>query len=367
MAFDDIFKDLNLGDNLTNFRKNTDNLMTDVKTNVLTPVSAVMEKAKDGLALVKSTDSKVQSMLTNFRSQAVEQMDGILGALSGGLLNTSDITKAVRYDQNGFSFDSSSLSSAIGNKIGLDLSSKDAFISQMSSTISSEFNRISNGAFGGLLSVDGKGFRVNGDWRGIVGQGVLNTFLRYTDAEDLVDYSITNSFYNSLLYNAADYGMKDSYASIFNKYTSPEAARDGLTEAIGRMLNKGDLESINAVLDLLDNQNKTMIMAKYPDFLESLLSNFTFDTDVTPADYPAIRDRLYRVINEITYRSQWWLRYTQFGYVYDLSLVNRLSTDMLTLLSIDENIIPLLCARNIFITDGAVNVLKQSFPQAPVV
>lgn len=358
-----VFDDLNLGSGISDFKKSTTDLMSDVGNSVLTPISSITAKAKEGIALVKSTDTKLQSVISNYRSSAIEQLNGIVGALSGGLLNADDITAAVRVGPDGVTFSSDDLLRTVSSKIGLDVTSTDAFTRQFTDTLDYEFNRISGG-YGNLLSSDGGVFRVNRNWRDDVGNNTLNTIMRYTSAKDIVDESVTNSFYNSLMISAADFGMADSYESIMDQYTTPEAAQDGIVEAVGKMLDNGDLESLDTIITLIDQGNKNAINAKYPNLLETLLSQYTFGPNVYPEDYPELRIKFNRIITELV-GPKWHLRETSFGTAYNLAVVNLISPDMTILLQEMDEYIPLICSAGVYRDEPALDVFRQNFPDTP--
>lgn len=359
-----MFDNLNLGDDLTKFKKSTSDLMSDVKGSVLTPMNSITSKAKEGIALIKSTDTKLQSVISSYRSTAIEQLNGIVGALSGGLLNADDITAAVRVGPDGVTFSSDDLLRTVSSKIGIDVTSTDAFTRQFTDTLDMEFNRISGG-YGDLLNSSGGAFRVNRNWRNETGSSTLDTFMRYTDAKDIIDESVTNSFYNSLMLSAADFGMADSYEDIMAKYTTPEAAQDGVVESVGRMLDNGDLVSLDSIIKLLDQSNLNAINARYPDFLEKLLSQYRFGPDVYPGDYPELRGMFNNITKSIA-GPNWYKRTTQFGEAFNLGMVNFISDDMIILLQEMDEYIPMICAQGIYNDQPAMDVFYQNFPETPI-
>lgn len=361
-----LFDNLDLGSSLDAFKKNTSNAMNTVKSSILTPVNAVTEKVNDGIALIKSTDSKLQSVISEYRSAAVEQLDGIIGALSGGMLNTSDLTKMVKIGPDGVTFSPDDLVRDVGNKIGLDIGGDgNGFMRQIAGGINNQFNSITSGYFGDLVSTDGKTFKISKNWRGQGGAAMLDMLRRYGGIDDLIDVSVTNSFYNTLLYNSAQFGMSDSYASIIAKYQFKKDAQAALLEAIQYMLANGDVDSLQKVLEIMDKDGVMSVNAKYPEFVENLLSKFTFAANTYPEEYPAIREKLINVLNKFAGPS-WYLRVTQFGSAYNLALTSQISADVVTLFMEDSEYAPLLYTSGMFQDDNAITVLKNQFPSAPI-
>ncbi|EJI5696452.1 hypothetical protein NFI00_000155 [Salmonella enterica] len=361
-----LFDDLNLGSSLDTFKKNTSNAMNTVKSSILTPVSTITEKVNDGIALVKATDSKLQSVVSSYKSAAIEQLDGIIGALSGGMLNTSDLTKMVRVGPDGVTFSPDDLVRDVGNKIGLDLSGGgNGFMNQIASGINSQFNSITSGYFGDLVTTDGKSFKISKNWRGQAGSAMLDMLRRYGGIDDLIDVSVTNSFYNTLLYNSAQFGMSDSYASIIAKYQIKKDAQAAMLEAIQYMLANGDVDSLQKMLELMDKEGVMSVNARYPEFVENLLSKFTFAANTYPEEYPAIREKLLNVLTSFA-GPNWHLRSTQFGSAYNLALTSQISADVTTLLMEDPTYSPLLFTSGMFQDTNAIEVLKNQFPGAPI-
>lgn len=362
---DSLFDNLNLGDSLNNFKKTTGDAMNTVKSSILTPISAVQEKYKDGVALVKSTDSKLQSVISGYKSAAVSQLDGIIGALSGGLLNTSDLTKMVRVGPDGVSFSTDDLIRDVGDKVGLDMRGGGGFMQSFANTLNNQFSTITGGYFGDMVTADGGKFRISNNWRGQGGSAVLDMLRRYASVDDLIDLSVTNSFYNTLLYSSAQYGMADSYASILSKYTIPADGKKALVDAVQYMLANGDVDSLTEVIKLLDTSGIMAVNAKYPQFVETLLSKFSFAANTTSDQYAAIRTDLLTVLVKFA-GPDWYYRNTEFGKAYNLALSTQISADVQTLFLEQEELMPMMLTSGMFQDDSAVSVLKNQYPETPI-
>ena len=361
-----LFDGLDLGSNLDSFKKNVGNSMNTVKSSILTPVSTITTKVNDGIAVVKATDSKLQSIVSSYKSAAVSQLDGIIGALSGGMLNTSDLTSMVRVGPDGVTFNTDDLMRNVGDKIGMDLTGgTSGFISRFASGVNNEFSTITGNHFGDLVNTDGSTFRISKNWRGQAGSGLLSMLNRYGGFDSLVDTSVTNSFYNTLLNNSAQYGMADSYASIIANYKFKHDAQSALIHAVQYMLANGDVDSLDEVIKLLDKEGVMGVNARYPLFVESLLSKFSFSATTVAEDYPAIRTKLLNVL--ITFAGpDWHQTSTQFGTAYNLMLTSTISADVTTLLMENIEYSPLLMSGGMFQDASAVDVFKNSFPGAPL-
>lgn len=350
---------------LQSFRKNTNTSMQQVKGNVLTPIDVTTNRLQEGVALTNQHDTTIKGRITNYRTSVVEQLDGIVGALSGGLLNTVDLTRAVKVGPDGVKFSTDDIISAVGSSLGYPVYGQTGAMQQIASMASNEFKRLTGLNVGRLIQSDGKTFRVNGDWRGNMGSALLDGLVGLTGMDDFVDISVKSSMYNSILYNTAIFGMKDSYASLWSAYPYQMLRQDAFIEAMRHMITNGDIASIDVVVGLLDQQGRNTLLNKYPDFVQTLFSKFTFDEDVLPEDHPAIRDKLLNILNLVC-GPGWYYRQTEFGQAYNLGITSRISPDMITLLSSVEELIPLLCTSGMFQEGSALQALSSSFSDAPI-
>ena len=360
-----IFDDIDLTSNLTDFSKQMQNDINDAKNTILTPVNATTQKLNQGVTLIKSTDSQIQNVISGYKSTVIDQMSGVIGALSGGTLNVADLTKMVKVTSDGVTFSTDDLLKTVSKSIGFDFNSASSFSQNMANNINKEFNRMTSGYFGNVVTTDGNGFRISSNWRSDLGKGTLDALQRYTGIKGYVDTSVTNAFYNSLLYDAADYGMSDSYESVLSKYGNDSDKRDATVESIKYMIKNGDVTSLDKILTLTDQEGVASINAKYPTLVETLLQKFHFDHDTYSDGYGDLKTKLLNVITTLK-GNDWYLRSTQFGTVYDLAVVNDISDDSMTLLMEEEELIPLLCSAGLYTDTSAVTVFYNDFPKTPI-
>jgi len=350
---------------LQSFKKSTNTSMQDVKGNVLTPIDVTTNRLQEGIALTNQNDTSVKGRITNYRSSIVEQLDGIVGALSGGLLNTVDLTKAIKVGPDGVKFDTDDIISAVGGNLGYPVYGQTGAMQQIANMATNEFKRLTGLNVGQLIQTNGKTFSVNGNWRGNMGNAVLDGLVKLTGLDDFVDVSVKSSMYNSILYNTALFGMKDAYKSLWDNYPYVGLRQDAFIQAMQHMITNGDIESVDAVVAMLDVQGRNALLNKYPTFVATLFSKFTFADDAYPEDYPVLRTKLLNLLN-VVIGPNWYYRETEFGRAYNLGITSRISPDMVTLLSPVEELIPLLCTRGMFSEGSALAALSGSFPDAPI-
>lgn len=364
----DAFSGINLAPDLTSFKKNTNTAMQRVKGDNLTPYNVTQNRMKTGIATKTSRDTGVKGTITEYRDSVVDVLDGIVGMLSGGLLNTKDLTKAVKVGRDGVIFDENGILAAASRRMGYPVNSPEGAMRKIAGDISQEFKRITGLNIGGLITSDGETFRVTKNWRGKAGAETFRMLGKLTGLDEFVDRSVTASVYNSLYYNTAMFGMSGSYRSIWNSYPNGFgfARRDATLEAFQYMIINGDIESMTEVLKLLDEDdngngsNRKILMSKYPSLIPTLFSNFKFDDDVFPEDYPALLAKLLEVLEKII-GPEWWMTYTEFGMAQNLAIMTRVSKDMVTLLSGYQPIIPLLATAGMFQEASCLVELRNQF------
>lgn len=367
-----LLDNLNLGKDVQAFRSSTNSSMRSVRSDTLTPINTTTARLDEGVALVNPQDTALKDRITNYRGQYIEQLDGVIGALSGGLLNTIDLTKAIKVGRNGVTFDTDNILGAVSSKLGFPVSSEAGAMRKLATGLNKEFNRLTGLNVDQLLTVDGGKFRVAGNWRGQVGESILDTLVDYAGIDDFLDVSLKTSLYNSVIYNSSIFGMKDAYKNLWDNYPYEALRQDAFIEAINLMIKNGDVISVDVVMGMLDEQGKNALLNKYPDFIEKLFSNFAFDPDMLPEEYPVLKAKLLAILVRVA-GERWMYRGTQFGEAYNLGLVTTISTDMITLLSpvtVEEatnEYIPLLACSGMFKEQSALEVLDKSFDNPPIV
>lgn len=363
---------LDLGRDVKAFKTSTNSSMRSVRQDTLTPINTTTARLEEGVALVNPHDTALKDRITNYRGQYIEQLDGVVSAISGGFLNTKDITKAIKVGRDGVVFDTDNILSAVSTKLGFPVANEAGAMRKLASGLNKEFNRLTGLNIDQLLTVDGGKIRMDGNWRGQIGENLLDTLVDFAGVDEFIDVSLKTSLYNNVIYNSSIFGMADMYKSLWDNYPYAAMRQDAFIEAINIMIKNGDVISIDKVMSLLDEQGKNSLLNKYPDFIEKLFSGFTFDADALPEDYPVLKAKLMAILVRVA-GERWMYRDTQFGEAYNLGLVSTISPDMITLLSpvtvedATNEYIPLLGCSGMFKEQSALEVLDKSFDNPPIV
>jgi hypothetical protein len=360
----DLFSGLDLNPSVTSFQNNTNTAMKSVKESSLTPADVTTANQKQGVALKTSRDTGVLGTITEYRSTAVEQLNGIIGSLSGGVLNLKDLTKSIRMGPDGIAFSENAIISAVSSAAGYKISGgQNGAARSLSASLAAEFKKITGLNISNILTTNGTKFRVNDNWRGQLGKQTLNMLGKAAGVDDLLDVSVKGAFYNSVMKNASLFGMSDSYRRIWDSYPKgfELIKRDAALEAMENVITNGDIESMDAMLKLFDTQTKNVLLSKYPRFVSVLFSNFRFDKTAIPEEYPVIRAKLLAILVDLI-GPEWYMKQTYFGKVLDLGLMNAASADLKKLLQPEDILVPLLCTAGIFHDASALGTLKGQFP-----
>jgi hypothetical protein len=355
----DLFSGLDLNPSVTSFQSNTNTAMKSVKESSLTPADVTTANQKQGVALKTSRDTGVMGTISEYRSTAVEQLNGIIGSLSGGTLNLKDLTKSIRMGPDGITFSDNAIISAVSGAAGYKVSGQSGAARALSASLAAEFKKITGLNIGNILTTNGTKFRVNDNWRGQLGKQTLNMLGKAAGLDDLLDVSVKGAFYNSVLKNATIFGMSDSYRKIWDSYPKgfDLIKRDAAIEAMENVITNGDVESMDAMLKLFDTQTKNVLLGKYPRFVSILFSNFRFDKTAIPEEYPIIRAKLLAILEDLI-GPEWYMKQTYFGKVLDLGLMNNASPDLKTLLQPVDDLVPLLCTAGMFHDASALGQLR---------
>lgn len=361
-----------IGKDVQAFKTSTNSSMRSVRGDTLTPINTTTARLDEGVALVNPQDTTLKDRISNYRGQYIEQLDGVIGALSGGFLNTIDITKAIKVGRDGVVFDTNNILSAVSTKLGFPVANEAGAMRKLASGLNKEFNRLTGLNVDQLLTVDGGKIRMDGNWRGQIGESLLDTLVDYAGIDEFVDVSLKTSLYNNVIYNSSLFGMADMYKNLWDNYPYEALRQDAFIEAINIMIKNGDVISVDKVMSMLDEQGKNSLLNKYPDFIEKLFTSFTFDADMLPEEYPVLKAKLIAILERVA-GPRWMYRDTQFGEAYNLGLVSNISADMITLLSpvtVDDatnEYIPLLASSGAFKEQSALEVLDKSFDNPPIV
>lgn len=342
--------------------------VSNLKDQAINPLKAISSGIKAGVVKVDETQSVITSTISSYKSQAIDLIQNGLKNLTGGLLNVSDLSNLVTY-QDGFKVNTDALLSMASAKVGFNISSVQNLKNQIGDAFTRELDSMTFGLSKGLFMVDtsGKGIKVAiaDDWKLTMGQSLID-FLGQDDETgfgSIINVAALNSVLNTMLKQTVQYGMYQGYGNYSSMYLFESDYHDALVDSISISISRGDLASVNTIFNIIQKEGVNKVKALYPDLIETLLSSFTFSSDIVPSDYKEMTTMLLKVCEAVG-GVNWYKHPTQFGNLYNMSLVNRISDSAKILLEETDYIVPLLCSAGVFIDQNADEAFKSQFPNA---
>ncbi|EBY9763893.1 hypothetical protein D5W64_12340 [Salmonella enterica subsp. enterica serovar Saintpaul] len=361
-----LFEGVDLGNKIQQASRSMNETVSGLTTQLINPFKAVTDATQSGVALISEKQSQIASTITSYKSAALNHISETMKNLTGGLLNVSDIGRIVTYE-DGFKVNTDELL-RIGSKgLGFNVYSMQDLKQQIGDGFLGELNKMSGGLAGGLIYADGTKLRIADDWKLNMGQDVIN-FLAKDDPDgfgSIMNVAATNSILNAMLGQTVKYGMYQGFKNYGDMYIYASDYHDALMDSMSFAIARGDAQSIEKILEIIEKDGVAKIQQMYPELIENLLKNFNFGSSEVDADYPAIRASLLKVI-DLVGGENWYLYPTQFGMAINTGLTSTISEDAKTLLSTETKLVPLLATAGVFQDMSAKDVFINDFPTAVV-
>lgn len=363
---DGIFSGVNLVNQLQQTTKTMGESVSNLKDQLVNPLKAVSESVKSGVALVTEADTALINNLNSYRSTAIEGIDTALKNLTGGLLNTSNVSSILSYS-DGFKVNTDELLKIASNGLGFNVGSVGNLKSQLGDAFISELESMTGGLSKGLVYNDGTKLGISSNWKLSTGTALIDFLTKNTDGKfgTVVNLAGVNSILNTMLKETVKNGLYDGLSTYSTQYIYTSDYHDALINSITIAVSAGDIKTINKILDIINSEGVATVNYKYPELIENVLRNFSFSDDVTTTDYPELRAVLLKVISLVG-GDNWYKTLTSFGYATNLALVNQISDDTKTLLQDTDEFIPLLCCSGIFTDESATEIFPKDFTKAVV-
>lgn len=357
-----LFKGLELGKNVSSFKDKVGTAMSGVRENTLTVTDTTLAKMKEGVSLISKKDTEITGVISGYKTTVVEQLDGVVGALSSGKLNVKDLTNVIKVGPDGVYLDQKGIVGKASRLLGMNFNDKSSALSQIASMANKEFKAITGLNLGNFVTSDGQSIRLTGNWRDKLGSETLKQVSKITGISDYLDVSARSAIQNAIFGNAAKYGMSTRYKDIWNSYPKgfEKVRRDAALNILGNLIDRGDVVSIESMIDLLEKEGKNVVLSRYPNMVTTIFSKFTFDKETHPSEYENILERLKSLL-EMLMGEEWYFSDTSFGEAYNLTMFRVVSKDMRLLLSMWDEIGPLLCTVGMFRDRSAILELKLAF------
>lgn len=366
-----IFEGVNLKNTVQKSSQSMNETVSGLKGQLINPLKSVTSSVQSGIATISEAQSVLTKNLSAYKSEAIEGINNTLKNLSGGFINDmADLGSLVKYE-DGFKLDTDGLLRLGSKGLGFNINSMRELKDEIADGFMNELNSMTFGLADGLFMVDtdGNGIKIHtaDDWKLTLGNQLID-FIGKDDPDGfgaVVNVAGMNAVLNTMLNQSIKNGLWQGYDRFDNMYVFQSDYHDALINGIDLAISKGDLESINTILDIIQKEGANKVNAKYPNLIEQLLTNFTFNRDVDPSQYPELKDKMLKVFTTVG-GADWYKYPTQFGMAINVGLSSFISESSKTLLIDVDELVPLLCSAGMFVEQSSIETFTGDFPNAVV-
>lgn len=295
----------------------------------INPIKSTVSDIQSGIALIKDTDRQFLNQLHTYRSETINTINDYLSSLTGGHFNFDDFGSVVSY-KDGFKVNSSELTRLASNAIGFNISSIDTIKNDLSNEFLSELNEMSLGLSNGLFQNENGKITISGDWDKQIGDSVF-AFLTNSssDFHTVRNFAAANAVLNVMVYKNADIGFVEGFAAFKDLYLYESDYHAALINCIETLLRKGDINSLDEVLKILDQESIMSVNVIYPKFAETVLSTFSLPETALIEEQTTYGEKLITIIEKVNGDS-WMMSKTFYGSILNIGLVTKVSDDSKT-------------------------------------
>lgn len=341
------------------------------------PIKSTLADVKSGVALIKETDKKFIDKLHAYKSSTLDNINSYLSSLTGGTLSLSDFGDVVSI-KDGFKVNQDALARIAGKTMGFNINSITDAQNQLGNEFLNELNGLTAGLSDGVYQNNNGKITLNPNWDRNIGDTVFSFLgLSSSTFDTIRNFAAANSILNVMVKHTADIGYADGFQYYKDQYLYESDYEAALIASILTLIENGDVNSLYEVTGLISEQGKRVVNAKYPQFAQTLFSEFYFATNTTSDQYAALGEKMIACVERIG-RENWLTLPTFYGQAIDISLGSNMSVDTQTALSyyIDvlnekeetqpkaNQLVSLLVSANFASTAAARDIFLRHFPNA---
>lgn len=313
-----------ISDSLKQQTKSINQSVSNFTKQTVNPIKSTVTDIKSGIALIKEKDREFLSKIYSYKSETIETINNYLSNLTGGRLNFSDFGKVITY-KDGFNVNKDELMNMASKSLGFNIKNLPHEADNLAGEFLTELNSMTLGLSQGLVNFDGTRITIAGDWDRKLGE---NVFAFLTDSSNEVrtirNFAASNAVLNVMLHKNAQIGYVQGYKGFADKYLYESDYHAALISSIAILLNKGDVNSLKEVIDILGKVSVFNVRATYPKFAETVFTNFNLPDDAYAEDYAGYGEKLVYIV-ETTCGDNWMLSTTFIGDVLNIGLVSSAS------------------------------------------
>lgn len=366
-----------ISDSLKNKTQDISNSVSGFTRQTVNPIKSTLADVKSGIALIKDTDKKFVDKLYAYKSSTLDNINSYISSLTGGTLSLSDFGDVVSV-QDGFKVNKDALTRIAGKTMGFNINSIADAKNQLGNEFLNELNSLTVGLSDGMYSVNGGKLSLNNNWDRNVGDTVFSFLgLSSTTFDTVRNFAAANAVLNVMVKNTADIGYAEGFQYYKDQYLYESDYEAALISSISTLINNGDINSLYSVTGLISSRGRRVVNAKYPQFAQTLFSEFRLPNKTTSDEYSSYGEKMIECVKRIAGES-WLMVPTFYGQAVNVSLGADLSTDTRTVLRyytdiMDQNpdtktyatqLVSLLVSANFAETTPARDVFLNQFPHA---
>lgn len=325
------------------------------------PIKSTIADLKSGIALIKDTDQKLMNQLFSYKSSVIETINDYMGSLTGGKISLADFGSVISY-RDGFKVDSDALVRMAGKTLGFNIGSISSIGNDLSREFLNELNSMTLGLSNGLFQVDGGRVTIAGDWDRNIGNSVFDFLSSGSSSFRTVNnFAASNAILNTMVRQNATIGFVEGYGAFKDMYLYESDYHDALVSNIPLLLQRGDVNSLKEILNIISETSLYTVKSRYDNFSELVLSNFNLPEGTLPENYDDYKNTLLEIIKKVN-GENWNKSYTFMGWVLNMAMVTNISEDSKTVLMREDSLVPFLCTANMFNKESALDTFKADFP-----
>ena len=324
------------------------------------PIKSTISDLKSGIALIKDTDKKLMNQLYTYKSSVIDTINDYMGNLTGGKISLADFGSVISY-KDGFKVDTDRLVRMAGSAMGFNIGSVATIGQDLAGQFLQELNSMTLGLSDGLFQQDGSKIHIAGDWDSSIGNAVFDFLGNGSSTFRTVhNFAASNAVLNVMLKQNAQIGFVEGFGAFGDMYLYESDYHAALVNNIPLLLQRGDVNSLKEVLNIISEASLYTVKSRYTNFVELVLQNFKLPENTLPEEYDGYKDTIIEIIKKVNGET-WNETYTFMGWVLNLALVTNISEDSKTVLSRDDSMIPFLCTANMFRQGSALDTFKADF------
>lgn len=378
-----MFDGLNIGNNVSDITDKTKSIVSGLKDQLVSPVSTTSKALTEGAALLRRGDTVVTDAISNFSSSVYQNINNLVGALSGGKLNSNELKNFISFKDGKPVLNKRAFISKINRELGFDIENIDGFTDKLVRQMYNKYNAATGGLLGEITDINGKKITFSGDFGDSFGFDSLSFLSKYDkNWREVTDNRLVNTFYDTTFDYVTKAGLTDGYETVFNKYSDKEDAKIALISCVGNIIYNGDVEGLIKACQLVRGHGSpevfgvsgeasgldgvSVIATNYPTLIPKFLSKFRIKVTDKNKSKVIFKDQITGIF-KILFGEKWYMT-TVLGDIeaYDLSKIVGISSDSIKILSQVEELIPLLVTKNVARDVLATKQFKQHFPNTPI-